>query len=298
MSTGSDRDDGPRDRRGRQDRPRRHARPRRRAASPCALPCARRAGPRERMPLGPGRSRSLTSRPGSGSTRPLDRRRRRLPPGAQRAPRRGRHRRAGRRRGRAGRPGPLRLPLGAAPRRRLDAAPSRARREAEEVVRAPPAGVTVLRPAAYHQNLARRGARRAGSPCRYSLDAPFTNVDLGDVAEVAATVLTRARARGRDLRPRRARGALGARPGARRRRDVLGRPVQAVRVDARGVGRRARSGARRRQARRRPAGDVRGPTTAAASWAVGLALLGLLGHLPTDVGRGCGGCSKHAVTHP
>lgn len=49
--------------------------------------------------------------------------------------------------------------------------------------------LTVLRPAAYHQNLleqARSGAIRVP----YSLDAPFTNVDLHDVAEVAAEALT------------------------------------------------------------------------------------------------------------
>ena len=48
--------------------------------------------------------------------------------------------------------------------------------------------LTVLRPAAYHQNLvaqAHAGLLRVP----YSLDAPFTNVDLADVAEVAADVL-------------------------------------------------------------------------------------------------------------
>ena len=44
----------------------------------------------------------------------------------------------------------------------------------------------MLRPAAYHQNLV--DAAHAGRlPVPYSLDAPFTNVDLDDVAEVAAT---------------------------------------------------------------------------------------------------------------
>jgi len=48
--------------------------------------------------------------------------------------------------------------------------------------------LTVLRPAAYHQNL-------LGQACSgmltvpYSLDAPFTNVDLDDVAQVAADAL-------------------------------------------------------------------------------------------------------------
>jgi len=48
--------------------------------------------------------------------------------------------------------------------------------------------VTVLRPAAYHQNLF--GQAHAGLlQVPYSLDAPFTNVDLEDVAEVAADAL-------------------------------------------------------------------------------------------------------------
>ena len=48
--------------------------------------------------------------------------------------------------------------------------------------------VTVLRPAAYHQNLV--GPARAGMlSVPYSLDAPFTNVDLDDVAQVAADAL-------------------------------------------------------------------------------------------------------------
>jgi NAD(P)H dehydrogenase (quinone) len=48
--------------------------------------------------------------------------------------------------------------------------------------------VTVLRPSAYHQNLV--GPTRSGLlSVPYSLDAPFTNVDLGDVAEVAASML-------------------------------------------------------------------------------------------------------------
>ncbi len=61
--------------------------------------------------------------------------------------------------------------------------------EAEGVLRAALADrLTVLRPAAYHQNLvdqARSGMLRVP----YSLDAPFTNVDLADVAQVAAEAL-------------------------------------------------------------------------------------------------------------
>jgi uncharacterized protein YbjT (DUF2867 family) len=53
--------------------------------------------------------------------------------------------------------------------------------------------VTVLRPAAYHQNLV--GQAHAGLlRVPYSLDAPFTNVDLDDVAEVAADALCGAHA--------------------------------------------------------------------------------------------------------
>lgn len=48
--------------------------------------------------------------------------------------------------------------------------------------------VTVLRPAAYHQNLLDQ-ALAGMVTVPYSPDAPFTNVDLGDVAEVAASVL-------------------------------------------------------------------------------------------------------------
>lgn len=59
---------------------------------------------------------------------------------------------------------------------------------AEEVVRTGGVPWTVLRPAAYHQNLV--PAALAGEiAVPYSLDSPFTNVDLGDVARVAATVL-------------------------------------------------------------------------------------------------------------
>ena len=62
--------------------------------------------------------------------------------------------------------------------------------EAEHVVRSLLPGATVLRPAAYHQNLL-DAARSGRVAVPYSLDAPFTNVDLDDVAEAAASVLTR-----------------------------------------------------------------------------------------------------------
>lgn len=61
--------------------------------------------------------------------------------------------------------------------------------DAEEAVRRYPAGWTILQPAAYHQNLLPAAlAGRVEVP--YSLDTPFTNVDVGDVARVAARVLT------------------------------------------------------------------------------------------------------------
>ena len=101
--------------------------------------------------------------------------------------------------------------------------------EAEKVIRAHLSGVTVLRPAAYHQNLVDAAASgRLTVP--YSLDAPFTNVDLADVAEVAATVLTRVGHEGLtyDLAGPE---VLSVRDLARVATDVVGRPVQAIRVE-------------------------------------------------------------------
>jgi uncharacterized protein YbjT (DUF2867 family) len=101
--------------------------------------------------------------------------------------------------------------------------------EAEKVIRARLPGVTVLCPAAYHQNLV--DAAVAGQlTVPYSLDAPFTNVDLADVAEVAATVLTRPGHEGLtyDLAGPE---VLSVRDLVRVATDVLGRPVQAVRVE-------------------------------------------------------------------
>ncbi|GAA1175854.1 NAD(P)H-binding protein [Ornithinimicrobium humiphilum] len=61
--------------------------------------------------------------------------------------------------------------------------------EAEELLRAARPGTVVLRPAAYQQNLLPAVlAGRVEVP--YRLDAPFSLVDLGDVAEVAADALT------------------------------------------------------------------------------------------------------------
>ncbi len=61
--------------------------------------------------------------------------------------------------------------------------------EAEAVLRERlGARLTVLRPAAYHQNLVAQ-AMAGMLRVPYSLDAPFTNVDLADVAQVAAAAL-------------------------------------------------------------------------------------------------------------
>lgn len=101
--------------------------------------------------------------------------------------------------------------------------------EAEEVVRARLPGATVLRPAAYHQNLV--GAALAGRlAVPYSLDSPFTNVDLDDVAEVAATVLTRPGHEGvtYDLAGPE---VLSVRDQARVAADVLGHSVEAVCIE-------------------------------------------------------------------
>ena len=126
--------------------------------------------------------------------------------------------------------------------------------DAEAVVRAGLPAWTILQPAAYLQNLL--GAALAGRiEVPYSLDAPFTNVDLADVAEVAARVLHRAGPRAGDLRAGRTAdhgagpgrgGDAGAGPRGRGRR---GRPA--------GVGARAGRGAARAGSGR-PARDVRG----------------------------------------
>jgi len=99
---------------------------------------------------------------------------------------------------------------------------------AEEVLRAALGDrLTVLRPAAYHQNLldqALAGVMRVP----YSLDAPFTNVDLDDVAQVAADALTDARP-GRTLElagPQ----VLTTRQLAEEAGVVLGRPVRVTRI--------------------------------------------------------------------
>lgn len=101
--------------------------------------------------------------------------------------------------------------------------------EAEEVVRAGGVPWTVLRPAAYHQNLvpAALGGELA---VPYSLDTPFTNVDLADVALVAATVLSETGHEGQAYElagPE----TLSVREMAAQASEVLGRPVAAVETD-------------------------------------------------------------------
>ena len=101
--------------------------------------------------------------------------------------------------------------------------------------------LTVLRPAAYHQNLL--GQARTGMlSVPYSLDAPFTNVDLDDVAQVAADALLGAHAgltldlAGPEV--------LTTRQMTEEAAAALGRPVSDTRITAGAVavrpGRRAR----------------------------------------------------------
>lgn len=102
--------------------------------------------------------------------------------------------------------------------------------EAEHVIRSLLPGATVLRPAAYHQNLL-DAARSGHLAVPYSLDAPFTNVDLDDVAEVAALVLTRPGHEGLTFElagPE----VLSVRDQAVIAGEVLGAPVSAERIPA------------------------------------------------------------------
>ena len=100
--------------------------------------------------------------------------------------------------------------------------------EAERVVREVLPSATVLRPAAYHQNLVDT-ALAGWITVPYSLDTPFTNVDLDDVAEVAARVLTED---GHEGAAHELAGAerLSVREMAAVAGSVLGRPVEAVAV--------------------------------------------------------------------
>ncbi|KGN42425.1 hypothetical protein N801_17335 [Knoellia aerolata DSM 18566] len=104
----------------------------------------------------------------------------------------------------------------------------RRKAEAERAIRARLDSVTVLRPAAYAQNLV--PAARAGLiEVPHSVDAPFTNVDLDDVAEVAAMVLTEEGHGGETYElagPER----LSVREMAETAASVLGHPVEAVAI--------------------------------------------------------------------
>ncbi|MFW5475098.1 NmrA family NAD(P)-binding protein [Knoellia sp. CPCC 206450] len=100
--------------------------------------------------------------------------------------------------------------------------------EAERTVRDVVPSAVVLRPAAYHQNLVDAAlAGRIAVP--YSLDTPFTNVDLDDVAEVAALVLTEEGHEGstHDLAGSE---SLSVRDLAAVATEVLERPVETVAV--------------------------------------------------------------------
>ncbi|EAP97359.1 hypothetical protein JNB_17853 [Janibacter sp. HTCC2649] len=100
--------------------------------------------------------------------------------------------------------------------------------EAERAIRARLETATVLRPTAYLQNLD-RPALHGRIEVPYSLDAPFTNVDLDDVAQVAARVLTEDEHAGAsyDLVGGE---QLSVREMAQVAADVLGHPVDAVAV--------------------------------------------------------------------
>lgn len=100
---------------------------------------------------------------------------------------------------------------------------------AEEVVRTGGVPWTVLRPAAYHQNLV--PAALAGElAVPYALDSPFSNIDLGDVAAVAATVLSEPGHEGQ-VYALAGPEALTVREMAARASEVLGRTVAAVETD-------------------------------------------------------------------
>lgn len=103
--------------------------------------------------------------------------------------------------------------------------------QAEEVVRAGGVPWTVLRPAAYHQNLL-PSALAGELAVPYSLDAPFSNVDLGDVARVAVTVLADPGHEG-EVYDLAGPEVLSVRQMAAQASEVLGRRVTAVQTDRR-----------------------------------------------------------------
>ena len=126
--------------------------------------------------------------------------------------------------------------------------------DAEEVIRSAGLPWTVLQPAPYQQNLL-AAALDGRIAVPYALDVPFTPVDLDDVAEVAARVLTEPgheRATYELAGPERLDVAtLAAQAG-----EVLGHEVVAEVTDAGRLGGRTGCLDAGRGARR-PAGDVR-----------------------------------------
>ena len=194
---------------------------------------------------------------GHGLAEASTRRGGRLPPGAQRAPRRGRHGRAGLRRGRAGGGGAPGVPLRAAPRRRLDAAPR---------AQGPGRGRRPRHPPAL-DGAASRGL--PPEPARRRAPGPHRGAARPRRAVHQRRPRRRRRGRGpgadrgpprrRHPRARRARDAQRARPGRGRHRRA--RPPGPRRAGhARGLGHRARCGAPG-PGPGRPRRDVRGPTT-------------------------------------
>ena len=101
--------------------------------------------------------------------------------------------------------------------------------QAEEVVLAGGVPWTVLRPAAYHQNLL-PAALEGELAVPYSVDAPFSNVDLADVASVAATVLAEPGHEG-EVYDLAGPEVLTVREMAAQAAEALGRPVSAVETD-------------------------------------------------------------------
>lgn len=88
--------------------------------------------------------------------------------------------------------------------------------------------LVVLRPAAYHQNLLDQ-APAGVMTVPYSPDAPFTNVDLGDVGDVAAWALLE-QGVGGEVHDLAGPEALTTREMAERASAALGRPVRVERI--------------------------------------------------------------------
>jgi NAD(P)H dehydrogenase (quinone) len=101
--------------------------------------------------------------------------------------------------------------------------------EAEQVIRGSGLRWTILQPSAYHQNLL-PGALAGRIVVPYSIDTPFATVDLDDVAEVAAVVLTEP---GHDHATYELAGpaVLSVREMTEQASSVLGRPVVAEQLD-------------------------------------------------------------------